>query len=130
EIPYENIVQHNRWSGKNCPLKLRQGGYNVVMDNIAKKLNGAPVEEEQFTYFSETQHLLGGGFRRYWLENGGLMVYGFPISEEYTDTETGLTVQYFERCRMEHHPEADTPYNVLLGRLGYDIAVSKGLLET
>src|SRR5690606_40578661 len=48
---------------------------------------------------------------------GAVHVFGFPISEEFE--EGGYNVQYFERARMEWHPEnAGTPYVVLLGHLG------------
>lgn len=74
-------------------------------------------------YFPETGHSLGGGFRAYWEANGGLAIFGFPISEEFreinqTDGRT-YTVQYFERNRFEYHPEnRGTPYEVQLGLLG------------
>ncbi|MCX7792504.1 MAG: hypothetical protein N2378_17860 [Chloroflexaceae bacterium] len=75
-------------------------------------------------FFPETGHSLCGLFRRYWERNGGLMRFGYPISEprvETVESWTG-TVQYFERRRMEHHTElAGTPYEVLLGLLGRDI---------
>ncbi len=29
-IPIENVVQHNRWSGKNCPTNLRNGSKGVT----------------------------------------------------------------------------------------------------
>uniref|UniRef100_A0A7C2B775 Uncharacterized protein n=1 Tax=Thermomicrobium roseum TaxID=500 RepID=A0A7C2B775_THERO len=75
------------------------------------------------TYFPETQHNLCGGFRAYWETFGGLAVYGYPISEEFLETnpDTGQTyvVQYFERQRFEWHPgEWPERYDVLLGRLG------------
>lgn len=75
-------------------------------------------------YFPETRHSLCAPFLGYWRTNGGLMRFGYPISEPQTETIeqwTG-TVQYFERRRMEHHTElAGTRYAVLLGRLGADI---------
>ena len=51
-----------------------------------------------------------------------LATFGYPISEEFQernpDTGQTYTVQYFERARMEYHPEyAGTEYEVLLGRL-------------
>jgi peptidoglycan-N-acetylglucosamine deacetylase len=75
------------------------------------------------TYYPETGHRLCFGFRSYWARNGGLAIYGFPISEEFQernpDTGKTYTVQYFERARFEYHPEyRGTPYEVLLGRLG------------
>jgi subtilisin family serine protease len=73
------------------------------------------------TFFPETSHTLRGAFREFWRVNGGLPIFGFPISEEFTEIgEDGrsLTVQYFERHRLEFHPENPPPYNVLLTRMG------------
>lgn len=74
-------------------------------------------------YFPETGHNVSSPFLEYWLLHGGLAIFGYPISEVFT--ETNLTdgkayqVQYFERARFESHPElAGTPYEVQLGALG------------
>jgi len=80
-------------------------------------------------FFAETSHTLCGPFLRYWISAGGLARFGFPISEPVQETlPTGNettwtgTVQYFERRRMEEHPEqAGTPYEVLLGLLGREV---------
>jgi hypothetical protein len=76
-------------------------------------------------YFGETGHNLSFGFKAFWDRSGGLPVFGYPLSEEFTelnrDTNKPYTVQYFERQRYEYHPEnANTPYIVLLGRLGVE----------
>lgn len=77
-------------------------------------------------YFPETRHTLANAFKRYWDENGGVHVFGFPISEEFE--ENGFTVQYFERARFEWHPEnAGTPYEILLGHLGKEYAEASGV---
>lgn len=71
---------------------------------------------------SQTNHSLRGTFLRYWLGNGGLPVFGYPLTEQFQLTYTSgkvYTVQYFERNRFESHPENTDPrYQVLLGRLG------------
>lgn len=72
-------------------------------------------------YFAETRHSLGGKFQAYWEGYGGLARFGYPISEEINEIASdGHTyrVQYFERARMEIHPENDAPYDVLLGQIG------------
>lgn len=73
-------------------------------------------------YFAETGHTLRSGFLDYWLLNGGLPVFGFPISEEFAEInhEDGqsYTVQYFERGRFEYHPDLPSNHQVLLGQLG------------
>jgi hypothetical protein len=67
-------------------------------------------------YFPETGHTVSGRFLEYWRDNGGLAVFGYPLSEQIV--EGGFTVQYFERQRFELHPENARPYDVLLGLLG------------
>lgn len=86
------------------------------------------------TYFPETQHSLSYGFKYYWENNGGLPIYGFPISEEINEVNQAdgrdYAVQYFERNRFEYHPEfAGTRYEVLLGLLGNEALKRMGWLE-
>jgi hypothetical protein len=75
-------------------------------------------------YFPITGHSLCGAFLSYWEHNGGLERFGYPITEPMQENmaEFSGTTQYFERRRMELHPElAGTPYEVLLGLLGRDL---------
>jgi hypothetical protein len=69
-------------------------------------------------------------FRGYWQQNGGLQIFGYPISPEQPErnAESGRThvVQWFERNRFEAHPENRAPYDVLLGRLGADRLIQIG----
>src|SRR6266545_2518356 len=71
--------------------------------------------------FSETNQCISGRFRAYWEQNGGLAVFGFPISSagEVANRWSGQTylTQWFERNRFEFHPENKPPYDVLLGRV-------------
>ena len=82
----------------------------------------APVPSTRdVTYFPETSHTLRGDFKNYWQRNGGLPIFGLPISEEFgeqSDDGQTYTVQYFERHRLELHPNTPAPYNVQLSRLG------------
>ncbi len=77
-----------------------------------------------------TGHTLRGTFLRYWQASGGLAVFGFPLTEEFTEINAAdgkpYTVQYFERNRFEYHPEnAGGRYEVLLGLLGAE-TLAKG----
>jgi hypothetical protein len=73
-------------------------------------------------YFPQTGHHVGDPFLEYWRENGGLPVYGYPLTEAIQEKSAldgkTYTVQYFERARLEHHPENDAPWDILLGHLG------------
>lgn len=80
------------------------------------------VSTPELRYFSETGHGLGGIFLRFWERNGGLATFGLPISEEFDEVlpdGNAYRVQYFERARLEYHPEfAGTPAEVQPGLLG------------
>jgi hypothetical protein len=82
------------------------------------------------TCFQETGYCISGRFREYWLQNGGLAVFGYPISaaKEERNRDTGQTylTQHFERNRFELHTKNARPYDVLLGRLGEDRLIQVG----
>jgi hypothetical protein len=77
------------------------------------------------TYFTQTGHTLAPPFLAYWNANTGLSVFGYPRSEQFNeqnqaDGKTYL-VQYFERNRIEYHPENQgTKYEFQLGLLGVE----------
>jgi hypothetical protein len=82
-------------------------------------------------FFAETGHNLGSGFLSFWLKNGGLAVFGYPLSEEVVEINEAdgqqYTVQYFERNRFEWHPERNSANDVQLGLLGTEYARMEGL---
>jgi len=59
-------------------------------------------------YFAETGHSLRESFLVYWERNGGVDVFGLPLSEEFTalaaDRQPRI-VQYFERAVFAYYPE-------------------------
>ncbi|MDQ3927824.1 MAG: hypothetical protein M3328_01625, partial [Chloroflexota bacterium] len=82
-------------------------------------------------FFPETQHNLSGKLLEYWNSTGGLPVYGYPISEPFTEVSKAdgkpYMVQYFERNRLELHPELKgTPFEVQLGLLGSELLDKAG----
>ncbi|NJP05965.1 MAG: hypothetical protein HC837_10255 [Chloroflexaceae bacterium] len=85
-------------------------------------------------YFPETGHHLSPLFEDYWDEQGGLALFGYPISEPFRDVSQidghPYLVQYFERVRLEHHPEhAGTPYVVIPGMLGLESLRARGWID-
>jgi len=71
--------------------------------------------------FAATGACIDGVFAAYWQAHGGLAVNGYPLGpaglERLEDTRAYL-VQYFERVRLEYHPENAPPYDILLGQFG------------
>lgn len=71
-------------------------------------------------YVSATGHYVRGVFRDYWDMNGGLANFGYPITEEFYDGQSGRVSQYFERARFERASASAT--GVALGLLGREAA--------
>ncbi len=79
-------------------------------------------------FFAPTGHFIRNKFLRFWLDKGDLPLFGYPISEEFT--ENGLRVQYFERAVFEYHPEyAGTKDEIQLRLLGSDAAKGRTEIE-
>ena len=77
---------------------------------------------ETLCFDDKSPYCISGRILDYWRQNGGLPVFGYPIStfQNEVNPDTGKTylTQHFERNRFEMHPENRAPYDVLLGRLG------------
>ncbi|NJP05741.1 MAG: hypothetical protein HC837_09030 [Chloroflexaceae bacterium] len=65
---------------------------------------------------------MSGRLRAFWEQNDGLRTFGLPTSPQQESTIEGQTIQFqwFERNRLELHPQA-APYDVQLGRLGVEV---------
>jgi hypothetical protein len=82
-----------------------------------------PVSSLECQFFPQTRFNVCGWFLGHWQRNGGLERFGYPISPVFEEQIEGrsYSVQYFERRRMEYHPENRFPYDVLLGLLGREV---------
>jgi hypothetical protein len=87
---------------------------------LATSLMPAPAAAQERRCFNETGFCITGRFLSYWEQNGGLPVFGYPISDAVFVENNGASQlhQWFERNVFELHPENAAPYDVLLGRLG------------
>lgn len=101
----------------------------LLFPALALLYGGQAVAQAGERCFPETGFCISGRIREFWEQNGGLAVFGFPISAQgpFQGLE-GRTVQaqWFERQRLELHPENARPYDVLLGRLGVDRLTQQG----
>jgi len=68
--------------------------------------------------FAETGQCIAGPIRAYWEQNGGLPVFGFPITPQGIGQVEGRTlqIQWFERDRLEIQADG----SVTAGRLGVE----------
>jgi hypothetical protein len=70
-------------------------------------------------YFAQTRHTISNSFRDFWQKNGGLRIFGYPLSEDFFQEINGdsVRVQYFERVRLEAHINHNQ-VTVVIGDLG------------
>ena len=81
----------------------------------------ATTNAEEWCFAAETGQCVRGRFLDYWNSHGGLAINGYPLSPEFNEVlEDGkpYVVQYFERTRLEYHPENAAAQEVLLGQFG------------
>ena len=76
-------------------------------------------------YFTETAHYLRGDFLDFYRNNpNSATLFGLPITEEFPQQFPGsgiYRVQYFERARLEWHPELPAGSRVQLGALAREV---------
>ncbi|HET6312397.1 MAG TPA: glycosyl hydrolase [Chloroflexia bacterium] len=97
------------------PAKLERLAACVATDGVEAS------QEPDNRYFPETKHNLGGVFRQYWESHGGVEVLGYPLTEVFTAPSSdgkSYRQQYFQRARLEHHPDNAPPNDVQVGLLG------------
>jgi hypothetical protein len=80
------------------------------------------VQEYNCQTFRVTGKTICGRFLSFWERNGGVLQFGYPISDPFIERSEvdgkEYTVQYFERTIFELHPENKAPNDVLLALLG------------
>jgi len=109
-----------------------QPPYDVLLGQFGRRIlagipdaPAAPVAARDGSiFFLETGHNVDADIFAYWLVNGGLPQFGYPLTEEFVqrlEDNQLYVVQYFERARIERHPENDAPYKLQLGQFGRTI---------
>jgi hypothetical protein len=97
------------------PYRVQLG---LLGDELGYRRPGVtPVPNDQYRrYYPETKHILAYAFLNYFDANGGVDIFGYPITEFML--ENGRIVQYFQRARLEWYPELSGDQRVQLGDLG------------
>lgn len=80
-------------------------------------------------YFHVTQHNVKGQLLAFWQNNGGLPIFGYPLSEEFYQTvgDETILVQYFERVRLEGRVR-DGALSITIAQLGRSIVETNATL--
>jgi beta-lactamase class A len=108
---------------------LTQGNYEAsqtLMEQVAEFSWQNLGQKPLAVFFPETGQTASGQILRYWQAQGGLASFGFPLNQARLELNraTGqyYLTQWFERARLEYHPEnRGTAYEILLGLLGSEL---------
>lgn len=117
-VQYFDNVRMEYHVNQAAPYTVQLG---LLGDLLGYRASPIPADQAQRgnpfrRYFPETGHVVSFAFLTFYDENGGLDIFGYPISEP--QVENGRIVQYFQRARMEWHPERQRDDRVALGALG------------
>jgi hypothetical protein len=64
-----------------------------------------PANRLDQRYYPQTGHTIKAGFLNFFDQHGGLDLFGYPISE-LGPAENNMVVQWFQRARLELHPDS------------------------
>lgn len=114
---------HSEIVGTDQRVLLGQFGRTIYTSYAGRGVDPAVARKPGAQFFQQTGHNVEGRFLEYWQQNGGLVQFGYPLTEPIKQQLAGVTytVQYFERARFELHPENAAPYDLLLGQFGRQI---------
>ena len=108
-------------------------GYDSYIDPVAWQQVAWFENTPSALYFADTGHSLQNGFKAYWEANGGVGVFGRPISEEWSEIRPDgrkVVMQMFENARLEWWPDlAGTGTEITRGLLGVERLQRSGWIE-
>ena len=107
---FERSVLSMDLSGGTSPptVYVDKQGYNTYIDPEARRPVATFEPNPNFIYFPETGHTVAHGFKNVFESNGGVDVFGYPLSEEWTAVNPDgreVVYQVFERARFEWWPD-------------------------
>jgi hypothetical protein len=124
---------YGRTLGPNDEFLPKQPYYDTYRVYNKRILPAEPEANSNVLVFPQTGHTVRDVFKRAW-EKGGLELFGYPKTGQFYERNSAdgnyYLVQYFERVRMEYHPEfKGTISEVLFGLLGNQVLLDRGWVD-
>lgn len=86
---------------------------------VLPNAQGIQAQEGNSRYYSETGHKVSGDFWQFYRNQPNAeQIFGYPITEAFTDIRSGRQIQYFTYARFEFRPENPVGKRVHLSPLG------------
>lgn len=117
-VQYFDNVRMEYHPGQIEPYKVQLGLLGDLLGHREPPLpqDQWPTNSRFRQVFPQTGHTVSFAFLDFYRNNGGLDIFGYPISEPGVEGEQ--IVQYFQRTRLEWHPERPRDERVVVGDLG------------
>lgn len=127
KIPVSNVVEHNHWSGKDCPhvMRIPPPYFPTELETITAFLNKSsePDHLELKVPGFGTKWVVDELYQRYSSRDDSLTVWGLPLTGMFAVGET--ETQVFERAIMTHTKNVwPEKFDTLLERIGYTRALA------
>lgn len=131
EVRPENRAPYDVLLGRLGDELLRKAGRDWRSENAGEIMPG-PCRR-----FAQTDRIVCGAFLSYWQGTGldfgdpnisereSLALWGLPLTAPKYETNSSgdrVLTQWFERARFEYHPNNPLQFQVMLGRLGAELA--------
>jgi len=103
--------------------KLTLIGITLVLTLSVALSSPVKAQSTDVLYFEETGHSITGVILEYYQSvEDAMLLFGFPITEEFTDENDGQRTQYFQHMRLDITSGKDGPSVKIapLGKLLYD----------
>lgn len=122
----ENVDVHTQMSSQiqvNTAMKTEpvQKGASVTIACLVMALSILPVQAQapETRYFAETGFNVSGEFLEFYDQNGGLAIFGYPLTREYP--EDNPVIQCFQRVRLEKRLDGAGSQTVTIALLGEEL---------
>lgn len=117
------ISEHNiAWISRSDLAHGRMQAVTLVPRLPTDPQDPPAVPSPDNVYFPQTHHFMSAGFKTFWQDHGAAEILGYPMTEEFSETDptTGeqMTVQYLQRAKLEYRASAPDGHRITIARLG------------
>ncbi len=128
------ISEHNiAWISRSDLAHGRMQAVTLVPRLPTDPQDPPAVPSPDNVYFPQTDHFMSAGFKTFWQDHGAAEILGYPLTEEFSETDptTGeqITVQYLQRAKLEYRASSPEGSRITIARLGVTLTADRHFAE-
>ncbi len=124
---------HIAWISRSNPAIGRMQAVTLVKRLPTDPQDPPAVPSPDNVYFPQTHHFMSAGFKTFWQGHGAAEILGYPLTEEFSETDpvTGeqITVQYLQRAKLEFRASAPEGKHISIARLGVTLTADRNFAK-